>query len=134
MCLCGLWDSSEGYRCYDPSTGRLYTTMDCDFLETEFFYSTQLSGQGETMAEPLSWISAPSPYWQKTVNPEPDMEQNPSHSEPAQDIPLSVQEVSTPDPTTSTSVAKEVISIIPHEEQVDVREVDDQESVPRIET
>ena len=33
----------KGYRCYHHTTRRMYTTMDCTFLETEYFFSTQLS-------------------------------------------------------------------------------------------
>ncbi|XP_076951121.1 uncharacterized protein LOC143624310 [Bidens hawaiensis] len=33
-----------------------YTTMNCDFLETKFFYSSQLSGEGEKEHDTLSWL------------------------------------------------------------------------------
>uniref|UniRef100_A0A251T642 Uncharacterized protein n=2 Tax=Helianthus annuus TaxID=4232 RepID=A0A251T642_HELAN len=34
----------------------MYTTMDCDFLETEFFYTAQHNGQGESDIDTLSWL------------------------------------------------------------------------------
>lgn len=33
----GYGVNQKGYRCYDPKTRRMYTTMNCDFLKTEFF-------------------------------------------------------------------------------------------------
>ncbi|CAA0838993.1 Unknown protein, partial [Striga hermonthica] len=58
----GYGTHQKGYRCYHPSSRRLYTTLDCKFVETEFFYSTQLSDQGEiqTIGDPLSCFSVPS--------------------------------------------------------------------------
>ena len=44
----------KGYRCYDPTTRRLYTTMDVTFIESENFFTSQSSRsslQGETMSE-----------------------------------------------------------------------------------
>ena len=44
----------------------MYTTMSCDFLESEYFYA-HLSGPGESendirsnVSDPLSWVSMPS--------------------------------------------------------------------------
>nr|GFD03714.1 hypothetical protein [Tanacetum cinerariifolium] len=31
--------------------------MNCDFLETQYYYSPQHSGQGEEQGAPLSWLS-----------------------------------------------------------------------------
>jgi len=31
--------------------------MNCDFLESEYFFSSQLDGQGEKSSEPPSWLS-----------------------------------------------------------------------------
>nr|GFC12799.1 putative reverse transcriptase, RNA-dependent DNA polymerase [Tanacetum cinerariifolium] len=31
--------------------------MNCDFLETQYYYSPQHSGQGEEQGDPLSWLS-----------------------------------------------------------------------------
>ena len=57
----GYGVNQKGYRCFDPKTNRVFVTMDCNFLETEYFY-THLSGQGESSGkDPLSWISAPMP-------------------------------------------------------------------------
>lgn len=53
----GYGINKKGYRCYDPKTRRMFTTMNCDFLETEFFYPNHLSGQGENYRlDPLSWL------------------------------------------------------------------------------
>jgi len=32
----------KGYRCYNPITQHVYVTMDCDFLESKYFFSSQL--------------------------------------------------------------------------------------------
>nr|GEX53357.1 putative ribonuclease H-like domain-containing protein [Tanacetum cinerariifolium] len=34
----------------------MFTTMNCDFLETKYFYSLQHSGQGEEQCDTLSWL------------------------------------------------------------------------------
>ncbi|KAJ0845734.1 putative RNA-directed DNA polymerase [Helianthus annuus] len=47
-----------GYRCYNPTTRQMFTTMNVDFLETKYFYTTQLSGQGENDSiDTLSWLT-----------------------------------------------------------------------------
>ncbi|KAJ0846072.1 putative RNA-directed DNA polymerase [Helianthus annuus] len=53
----GYGINQHGYRCYNPKTRHMYTTMNCDFLETEYFYNTQHTGQGEkTYDDTVSWI------------------------------------------------------------------------------
>nr|GFA65223.1 putative ribonuclease H-like domain-containing protein [Tanacetum cinerariifolium] len=49
--------NKKGYRCYSPKTHRLFTSMNFDFLETQYYYSPQHSGQGEKQGNPLSWLS-----------------------------------------------------------------------------
>ena len=41
----GYGTAQKGYRCYDPLHHKLYTTMDCDFLEQSPYY-TQPRSQG----------------------------------------------------------------------------------------
>jgi len=53
----GYATHQKGYRCYNPITHRVYVTMDCDFLESEYFFSSQLDVQGEKTSEPPSWLS-----------------------------------------------------------------------------
>jgi len=53
----GYVTHQKGYRCYNPITHRVYVTMDCDFLESEYFFSSQLDVQGEKTSEPPSWLS-----------------------------------------------------------------------------
>ena len=48
----------KGYRCYNPITHRVHVTMDCDFLESEYFCSSQLDVLGEKSSEPPSWLSS----------------------------------------------------------------------------
>ena len=43
----GYGVNQKGYRCYNPKTRHMITTMNCDFLETKCFYSSQHNGQGE---------------------------------------------------------------------------------------
>ncbi|KAJ0615698.1 putative RNA-directed DNA polymerase [Helianthus annuus] len=53
----GYGANQKGYRCYNPKRGNVITTMNCDWLETEYFYRSQHSGQGEGKIEdPLSWL------------------------------------------------------------------------------
>lgn len=40
----GYGVDKKGYRCYNPKKRHIYTTMDCNFLETEYFYLTQHTG------------------------------------------------------------------------------------------
>ena len=35
----GYGRNQKGYRCYNPSDRRIYTTMDCEFFESEFYYN-----------------------------------------------------------------------------------------------
>ncbi|XP_035838498.1 uncharacterized protein LOC110908724 isoform X1 [Helianthus annuus] len=53
----GYGVNQKGYRCYNPSRRRVITTVHCDFLETEYYYQSHLSGQGEIEHEDsLSWL------------------------------------------------------------------------------
>ncbi|XP_041998275.1 uncharacterized protein LOC121748122 [Salvia splendens] len=66
----GYGKNQKGYRCYDPLTDRMYTTMNCDFVESEYFYS-QSSGQGGSESEnsgcdALNWL----PLWGETIQGE----------------------------------------------------------------
>ena len=54
----GYRTNQKGYRCYDPKAKHLYITMNCDFVESEYFF-TQPRGQGEEsdhipLRDPLS--------------------------------------------------------------------------------
>nr|GFC89541.1 putative ribonuclease H-like domain-containing protein [Tanacetum cinerariifolium] len=49
--------NQHGYRCYSPSKRHIFTTMNCDFLETEYLYNTQHTGQGKKeYNDALSWL------------------------------------------------------------------------------
>ena len=56
----GYGVNQKGYRCYDPSTRKITTTMNYNFLEIEFFYHTHLSSQEESgpnnFEDYLSWV------------------------------------------------------------------------------
>ena len=67
----------KGYRCYDPKTRHLYTTMNCDFVETEYFYH-QLGSQGEienrdsdspSCLYPTNNTQPPSPFFAPLTDP-----------------------------------------------------------------
>lgn len=54
----GYGAHQKGYRCYDPTTRRMYVTMDVTFLEFDHFYSSaspNSSLQGETPEEESNW-------------------------------------------------------------------------------
>ncbi|GJS76616.1 retrovirus-related pol polyprotein from transposon TNT 1-94 [Tanacetum coccineum] len=54
----GYGVNQKGYRCYNPKTRHMITTINCDFLETKYFYSSQHSVQGERECiDTLSWLS-----------------------------------------------------------------------------
>ncbi|GKD57685.1 putative ribonuclease H-like domain-containing protein [Tanacetum coccineum] len=53
----GYGITQKGYRCYNPKTRHMFTTMNCVFLETKYYYASQHSGQGETECiDILSWL------------------------------------------------------------------------------
>ncbi|XP_019158475.1 PREDICTED: uncharacterized protein LOC109155214 [Ipomoea nil] len=53
----GYGVNQKGYRCYNPKTRQMFTTMNCDFLETEYYYNSQHSGQGEKgCLDTVSWL------------------------------------------------------------------------------
>ncbi|KAJ0606762.1 putative RNA-directed DNA polymerase [Helianthus annuus] len=54
----GYATHQKRYRCYNPVTRRIHVTMDCDFLESEFYFSDQSSIPGERVRESLDWLSA----------------------------------------------------------------------------
>ncbi|KAJ0444187.1 putative RNA-directed DNA polymerase [Helianthus annuus] len=69
-----------GYRCYNPKTRHMFTTMNCDFLETKYFYNTQLSGQGENESiDTLSWL-IPSSEEVTTEDHHSTLNQSPSNT------------------------------------------------------
>ncbi|KAJ0625451.1 putative RNA-directed DNA polymerase [Helianthus annuus] len=54
----GYGVNQKGYRCYNPKTRHTHTTMNLDFLETEYFYNTQPNGQGENEhIDTLGWLT-----------------------------------------------------------------------------
>ncbi|KAI3821226.1 hypothetical protein L1987_08787 [Smallanthus sonchifolius] len=53
----GYGINQQGYRCYSPKKHHMFTTMNCDFLETEYFYNDQHTGQGENeYNDTASWL------------------------------------------------------------------------------
>ncbi|KAH6817869.1 shaggy-like protein kinase 32 [Perilla frutescens var. frutescens] len=80
----------KGYRCYHPPTRRMYVTMDCNFLKTEYFYPNQPSEGGSSQTDyessPLSWLlnlSTPTTPTPEQATPEqaiPEQDSGPSAS------------------------------------------------------
>nr|GLL29705.1 putative ribonuclease H-like domain-containing protein [Ipomoea trifida] len=53
----GYGVNQKGYRCYNPKTRHMFTTMNCDFLETEYYYNSQHNGQEEKEClDTLCWL------------------------------------------------------------------------------
>lgn len=48
--------SQKGYRCYNPRICYVYITVDCTFLEHEYFYSTHSWPQGKSSGETFDWF------------------------------------------------------------------------------
>ena len=71
--LIGYGVHQKDYRCFDPVHNKLYTTMDCDFFESSYYYP-QLSPQGETMSgDELSWLTYPT-----AINSNPIIDHEPT--------------------------------------------------------
>jgi len=59
----GYGTNKKGYRCYDPNKKRVYVTMDVTFVESDNFYSSQISTsplQRETWDEEQKWWDGPT--------------------------------------------------------------------------
>lgn len=84
----GYGVNQKGYRCYDPNTKKIITTMNCTFSETDYFFPHHLSSQGErepknNYGDCLSWfVSPPSPSIEEPIETVPvtPAEQAPSES------------------------------------------------------
>lgn len=82
----GYGHSQKGFRCFDPNSNRMFTTMNCDFLEFIYFFH-HLNGQGESKNDPLSRLPTSSPPAALT-SPEQGPEIQPSPiSAPIQEVP-----------------------------------------------
>ena len=92
--------NQKGYRCFDPTSKKILTTMNCNFLETEFFYHTHLGSQGESdpgsSEDYLSWVvSLPSSSIEDQPDPVVTAAEHVSSQESSHPLP------STPLPTIS---------------------------------
>lgn len=68
----GYGTHQKGYRCYHPPTRRMYITMDVTFLESEYYFSEQLStspSQGEPSLESEKWINLEFETTKASVEP-----------------------------------------------------------------
>ena len=52
----GYGRNQTGYRCYDTQARRVYTTMDCEFIENDFYYHHPRC-QGEKKDDDLRWLN-----------------------------------------------------------------------------
>ena len=69
----GFNPHQKGYRCYHPSSHRLYGSMDVTFSETECFFlkhPSSSSPQGEMENDAYNWIDLPQPYEQPDAGEE----------------------------------------------------------------
>ena len=76
----GYENQQKGYRCYDPTTRHLYTTMDVTFLESEMFFisrDTQSSLQGETRNEDQNWVLKIWINWDSEGQRKPEGQRDP---------------------------------------------------------
>ncbi|XP_071694518.1 uncharacterized protein [Rutidosis leptorrhynchoides] len=90
----GYGVNQKGYICYSPKKRHMFTTMNCDFLETEYFYTTQHTSQGETESnDTVSWLDIPS---SEEVN---------NSTKSQYDPPVSTTSESPPDNTGNTEVS-----------------------------
>ena len=72
VCFRRIWVDEKGYRCYDLKTNRVITTMNCDFLESEYFFN-HLSSQGESESDTidsLSWSMPSQPLGPPPMPPQ----------------------------------------------------------------
>ncbi|XP_071707922.1 uncharacterized protein [Rutidosis leptorrhynchoides] len=117
--MVGYGINQKGYRCYSRKRRHVFTTMNCDFIETEYFHNTQLTSEGEKEDnDTLSWIqwspnidniqiriSNPENTQHPTLNPEniqvptsnPETNQDPEQTN--HDYEPTIQEPSTTEPT-----------------------------------
>lgn len=53
----GYSSTQKGYRCYNPRTRKILVTMNCVFVETEYYYETHTREQGESLTNgSLPWL------------------------------------------------------------------------------
>ncbi|XP_071726865.1 uncharacterized protein [Rutidosis leptorrhynchoides] len=97
--MVGYGVNQKGYRCYSPRKRHVFTTMNCDFIETEYFYNTQPTSEGEKESnDTLSWVTwTPKPHNIQTESPNPSPE-SPKSPNPNPESPNSTPESSNPSP------------------------------------
>nr|GEV11240.1 putative reverse transcriptase, RNA-dependent DNA polymerase [Tanacetum cinerariifolium] len=101
----------------------MFTTMNCDFLETKYFYSPQHSGQGGEQCDTLSWLrytlkeSCPN---QNTTSAGAQEQSSPNISATEDTIPNLISEVSNSQPSDSLDEIPEniheTVKVQEHEE------------------
>ncbi|KAJ9553092.1 hypothetical protein OSB04_017137 [Centaurea solstitialis] len=134
----GYGINQKGYRCYSPKRRHMFTTMNCDFLETEYFYNTQQTGQAESKYnDTLSWLermpsSADVDHSTQAESPlqaaTPSQSMTPLISVTENDLPNLVSEVSSPQTQTHDTVdTSDSSNDINHEIEHDSSVQDEQE-------
>lgn len=100
----GYATHQKGYRCYDPSTSRLYVTMDVTFLESETFFSGPNPVlQGETYDEEQNWVYFDWPNINTVTSEDPHGEEEEPHSGAVEQVEPLISECDTPPDTASPS-------------------------------
>ncbi|KAJ9539426.1 hypothetical protein OSB04_032159 [Centaurea solstitialis] len=100
----GYGVNRKGYRCYNPETRHMFTTMNCHFLETKYYYSSKHNGQREEEYDILSWLkyvttSEESCTNHSTNNESPEIQSNPNISVTGEVPPNLMSEVSDSHPS-----------------------------------
>ncbi|XP_071718218.1 uncharacterized protein [Rutidosis leptorrhynchoides] len=114
--------NQKGYRCYSPKRRHMFTSMNCDFLETEYYY-TQHTSQGESeSSDSVSWLDFDLPSSEEVTH------SNPPTSTSDNDLPNTTEVSSESFEPITTNLENEVDSLV--QETGQTEEQPNQQSQP----